>query len=242
MRRPFKDSGLHLASSLFSLLYPSNCPLCENPTDNISYAPFCTVCWGSIRRYTGPSCITCADPLVSEYSIKCGGCLQHAPPFSSVLNFGLYSGVLAEAIHLLKFSGLRRLARPLGKLFPELPIPPDMDGIVPVPVTTKTLRQRGFNQTLLLSRSLSRHLRIPVHINLLRKKKETPPQIGLGARERASNLKNAFEAGKRLDDQRLILLDDVMTTGATVRECAKTLRRAGAQEVVVLTLARSSLT
>jgi ComF family protein len=158
-----------------------------------------------------------------------------------VLNFGLYSGALAEAIHLLKFSGLRRLARPLGKFFAELPIPV-MDAIVPVPATGRTLRDRGFNQTLLLSRSLSRHLRIPVHMNLLIKKKETLPQIGLGARERAGNLKNSFEVRGRLNSQRLVLLDDVMTTGATVRECAKTLRKAGAREVVVVTLARSSLT
>ena len=241
MRRSIKDRGLHLASSLFSLLYPSACPLCKNATDNISCAPLCTDCWGSIQRYTGPSCAICASPLVSEYSRKCGECLRTMPPYSVVMNFGLYSGALAEAIHLLKFSGLRRLARPLGRLLTELPLPAT-DGIVPVPVTTRTLRERGFNQTLLLSRSLSRHLGVPVHLNLLLKKKETPPQIGLGARERAINLRNSFEASGRLHNKRLILLDDVMTTGATARECAKTLRKAGAREVVVVTLARSSLT
>lgn len=183
----------------------------------------------------------CASPLVSEYSRRCGECLRKAPPFSTVLNYGLYADALSEAIHLLKFSGLRRLARPLGKLLTELPIP-YMDGIVPVPVSTKTLRERGFNQTLLLSKFLSRHLRIPVHMNLLSKKKETLPQIGLGAKERMSNLKNSFEVRGKLKGQRLILLDDVMTTGATARECAKTLRKAGAEEVVVVTLARSSLT
>jgi len=183
----------------------------------------------------------CASPLVSEYSRRCGECLRQAPPFSTVLNYGLYAGALSEAIHLLKFSGLRRLARPLGKLLTELPIP-DMDGIVPVPVSTKTLRERGFNQTLLLSKFLSRHLRIPVHMNLLFKKKETLPQIGLGAKERVRNLKNSFEVTGRLTKRRLILLDDVMTTGATARECAKTLMKAGAGEVVVVTLARSSLT
>jgi ComF family protein len=142
---------------------------------------------------------------------------------------------------LLKFSGLRRLAMPLGKLLTELPIP-DMDGIVPVPVSNKTLRERGFNQTLLLSKFLSRHLRIPVHMNLLFKKKETLPQIGLGAKERVRNVRNSFEVTGRLNKHRLILLDDVMTTGATARECAKNLMKAGAEEVVVVTLARSSLT
>lgn len=155
-----------------------------------------------------------------------------------VLNFGLYSGVLSEAIHLLKFSGLKRPAKPLGKLLTELPIP-SMDGIVPVPVTNRTLRERGFNQALLLSAVLSRHVKIPVYMDMLYKKKDTPAQIGLGARERARNLRNAFAVRGSVHNQRLLLLDDVMTIVATVRECAKTLVKSGAQEVVAVTLARS---
>jgi len=116
-----------------------------------------------------------------------------------------------------------------------------MDGIVPVPVTKRTLRTRGFNQALLLSVVLSRHLRIPVYMDMLYKKRDTPAQIGLGAKERARNVKNAFEVRGRLDKPRLVLLDDVMTTGATVKECAKTLVKAGAKEVVAITLARSML-
>jgi ComF family protein len=156
-----------------------------------------------------------------------------------VLNFGLYSGALSEAIHLLKFSGLKRFAGPLGKLLAELPIPP-MEGIVPVPVTKSTLRTRGFNQALLLSVALSRHTGIPVCRDMVYKKRDTPPQIGLGARERARNLRNAFEVRGRVH-KRLLLLDDVMTTGATVRECTETLLKSGAQEVIAVTLARSVL-
>lgn len=116
-----------------------------------------------------------------------------------------------------------------------------MDGIVPVPVTKKTLRERGFNQALLLSVVLSRQVRMPVYVDMLYKKRDTPPQIGLGAKERARNLRNAFEVRGKLHNPRLLLLDDVMTTGATVRECAKTLVKSGAQEVVAVTLARSIL-
>jgi competence protein ComFC len=169
-------------------------------------------CWGTIKKYNGPSCRICAAPLVSEHSNLCGECLREAPPFSLVVNYGLYSDALSEAIHLLKFSGLKRIARPLGKLLFELPIPPS-DGIVPVPMTGKTLRERGFNQTLLLARTLSKHFEIPVKMDMLYKKKDTPPQIGLRAKERVSNLKNAFEVRGRGDKLRLILLDDVMTTG-----------------------------
>jgi ComF family protein len=136
---------------------------------------------------------------------------------------------------------VKRLAKPLGRLLMELPIP-HMDGIVPVPVTGKTLRARGFNQTLLIAKFLSGRLRIPLKMDILFKTKETRPQIGLGARERATNLRNSFKVMDRLHKTRLLLLDDVMTTGATARECAKTLVRAGAEKVVVITLARSSLT
>lgn len=235
-----RNEGHKLVSSLFSIVYPCTCPVCKNPSDAFLYAPICANCWSTIKRYNGPSCKICASPLVSEYSKVCSECLHEAPPFSLVVNYGLYSDALSEAIHLLKFSGLKRIAKPLGRLLFELPIPP-LDGIVPVPMTVKTLRARGFNQTLLLSRILSRHLRIPLRMDMLHKERETPPQIGLRAKERVSNLKNAFEGRGGGDKLRLILLDDVMTTGATVRECSKALLKAGAKEVVVVTLARSFL-
>ncbi len=123
----------------------------------------------------------------------------------------------------------------------ELPIP-QADGIVPVPLSKKSLRVRGFNQTLLLARALAKHMELPVLMDVLLKRKETPPQIGLGAAGRAANIRKAFEADPCIKGKRLVLLDDVMTTGATARECAKTLVKAGAEDVVVVTLARSALT
>ncbi|HET6516398.1 MAG TPA: ComF family protein [Thermodesulfovibrionales bacterium] len=240
MRRPDLPRGCRLVSAVLSALYPSACPACKNPTDTIAFAPFCRDCWSGITRYTGPSCDLCALPLVSQYATRCGECFSRQPPHSSVLNFGLYSGNLREAISLLKFSRVRRLAKPLGRFLSELAIP-HMDGIVPVPLTARALRQRGFNQTLLLARVLSRLTKVPVSMDLLYKKRETLPQIGLGAKERQSNLRGAFKVVGNARGKRLILLDDVMTTGATVRECSKALIRAGAKEVVVVTLARASL-
>ena len=231
--------GSRFASLLLSALYPSRCPLCKMPADSITYAPLCRGCWNSIERYAGPSCSVCARPLVSEYSRLCGECFSRKPYYSAALSFGLYSGALREAIFLMKFTGIRRLARPLAQLLHQLPIPP-MDGVVPVPLTKKTLRERGFNQTLLLARQLSKSRGIPLFMDALMKKKDTPPQIGLRAKERASNLRNAFSAAGSVAGRKLILIDDVMTTGATVGECAKTLMKAGAQEVVVVTLARAS--
>ncbi len=166
--------------------------------------------------------------------------MKDEPLFSMVLNYGIYSDTLAEAIHLMKFSGLRRLAQPLGRLLLNLDIP-KCDGIVPVPLSKKGLRERGFNQTLLISRVLSKELEIPLYIDMLLKRKDTPPQIGLNAKERIKNLRGAFEVSGKINDLRLLLLDDVMTTGATARECSKTLIKAGAKEVIVITLARSSM-
>ncbi len=197
-------------------------------------------CWEKIAPYSGPSCSICATPLASEYSTVCGECIKNEPPFAKVLNYGLYSGALAEAIHRMKFYGIRRLAIPLGKLLLNLEIPA-VDGIVPVPLSKKCLRQREFNQTLLLSKVISKKLKMPLYMDILLKKKDTPPQIGLSAKERTKNLKGAFEVRGNINNLRLLLLDDVMTTGATARECSKALIKAGAEEVIVVTLARAGM-
>jgi ComF family protein len=179
-------------------------------------------------------------PFASEYGEVCGQCLKKAPPFSRVMNYGLYEGVLAEAINHLKFHGLKRLAKPLGMLLLNFDLS-GIDGIVPVPLNIKRMRERGFNQSLLIARVISNKTKNPLLINTLLKKKETPPQTGLFARERLLNLKNAFEVNGDIRGLKLILVDDVMTTGATVRECSKELIKAGAKEVIVLTLARASM-
>jgi ComF family protein len=179
-------------------------------------------------------------PFSSEYSDICWQCLKKAPPFSKVINYGLYEGALAEAINQLKFHGVKRLSKPLGILLQSLDLPA-MDGIVPVPLSIKKLRERGFNQSLLIARTVSKEIKVPLLIDILLKKKDTPPQIGLSAKERLLNLKNAFEVKGDVDGLRLLLVDDVMTTGATVTECSKVLMKAGAKEVITLTLARSSV-
>jgi ComF family protein len=231
--------GRRLADRFLSFFYPSHCPVCRNPSDTHIHSPICLSCWGTIERYRGPSCRVCAVPIVSSHARLCGECLSRPPSFSSVLAYGLYSGTLREAVHLFKFRGIRRLGRPLGRLLCSLPVP-KADMIVPVPLSKGRLRQRGFNQSLLLARSLSKDLGIHLSMDCLVKRRDTPPQTGLGANERVKNLKNAFETRGDVAGKRVILLDDVMTTGATVRECAKTLARAGAGEIIVVVLARSA--
>jgi competence protein ComFC len=160
------------------------------------------------------------------------------PPFSKVIFYGIYDGVLAEAISQLKFHGLKRLSKPLGTLLLDCELPV-IDGILPVPLSVKGLRERGFNQSLLMAKILSKNLQVPLFMDILWKKKETLPQIGLSKKERSTNLKKAFEVKGDIRGLRLLLVDDVMTTGATITECSKVLMNAGAQEVIVLTLARA---
>jgi ComF family protein len=164
--------------------------------------------------------------------------MKKRPPFSKVIFYGLYEGILAEAISQMKFHGLKRLSKTLGTLLLDLELPV-IDGILPVPLSVKGLRERGFNQALLMARVLSKSLQVPLFMDILWKKKETLPQIGLSKKERSTNLKKAFEVKGNIKGLRLLLVDDVMTTGATVTECSKVLMNAGAQEVIVLTLARA---
>ncbi len=140
---------------------------------------------------------------------------------------------------MFKFHGIRRLYKPLGRLLLQLPLPV-ADAVVPIPLSIKGLRERGFNQSLLLSKVISDNRKIPLLMDRLVKIRETPPQIGLSAKERSKNLKGAFSMKKNVQGMKLLLVDDVMTTGATARECARQLLKAGADEVAVLTLARAS--
>ena len=227
-------------SKFLNILYPSSCPACGAVSDIFRHSPICTSCWAEIKRYYGPACKICSLPFVSEYGEVCGQCLKKPPPFLRSLNYGLYEGVLAEAINHLKFYGIKRLAKPLGRLLLDLDVP-GTDGVVAVPLSLERLRERGFNQSLLIARVVSRKFQVPLLMDNLLKVKETPPQIGLSAKERLLNLRNAFKTKGDVKGRRLLLVDDVMTTGATVMECSKQLMKAGAKEVIVLTLARASM-
>lgn len=223
---------------LLNLLFPSKCPVCGDVSDSFLYNPICTACWESTERYSGPACKICGIPTTSNQTITCESCIKIRPPFSQVLYYGIYEGVLREAIHLLKFNGIKRLSKPLGHLLSKLPVP-KADAIVPVPLHNKSLIKREFNQTAIIGRYLSKKLNIPMMLNALRKIKETPPQTDVTGKERLKNVKNAYSASEEIKGLDLLLVDDVITTGATVMECSRTLMNAGANSVTVIALARS---
>jgi competence protein ComFC len=165
--------------------------------------------------------------------------MKNPPEFSTAMSFSIFDGSLATAIHLFKFQRVRRLHRPLGELLLCFDLS-GLDAIIPVPLSVTGLRDRGFNQSLLIAKTVSDRTKIPLIIDGLFKENNTPPQIGLSRNERKANLKGAFGTEKKFRGMRLLLVDDVMTTGSTANECAKELLKAGAAEVKVLTLARAN--
>jgi len=175
---------------------------------------------------------------VSDLSLVCGNCLESEPDFDSARSFGLYDGVLRKAINCLKYYGMRRLADPLARMVLGMNLP-RADFILPVPLHASRLRQREFNQSALVARHLARGLNSGLIINSLIKVRDTVPQVGLRYKERIKNVRNAFMVDNALPvyGKSILLVDDVVTTGSTVRECATVLKKAGAGRVDVISLA-----
>ncbi|MEW6185536.1 MAG: ComF family protein [Thermodesulfobacteriota bacterium] len=157
---------------------------------------------------------------------------------------GIYRGVLADALQRFKYHGDISLAGVLGSLWKRISLNGNsFEAVIPVPLHRARLRQRGFNQSLLLGKSLGKMHKIRVLSDALQRIRNTVPQVDLGLSERARNVRGAFAVSrpKEIRDKDLILVDDVFTTGATVNECAKVLKRSGARSVFVLTLARTGV-
>lgn len=232
-------------SPIINILFPSACPVCKNNSDRFLHAPFCASCWARIRPYTGPSCPVCGEPALSKHATVCDSCLKNKQPFTKIFFYGIYNGVLKKAIHSFKFCGTRRLGHPLGvfllQAMSEHTTTQNTDCIVPVPLHKASLIERGFNQTAALAVVLSKATGIPLLNNVLVKNRVTLPQFALNRAERQKNLRGAFSSSGTIKGLRVLLVDDVVTTGATARECGRTLMKQGAANVCVAALARSAI-
>jgi ComF family protein len=168
-------------------------------------------------------------------------CRSDLQGFDAAYSFGSYDGVLRELIHLFKYGRIRTLGRPLaGHLISAFPRDERFDVIVPMPLHWLRRWQRGFNQSALLAKEIARRCGIPV-IRAARRRRSTAPQAGLSNARRRVNVAGAFAPTRRgsVRGLRVLLVDDVMTTGATASACARALKNAGARYVAVLTLARA---
>jgi ComF family protein len=239
-------------------LFPSDCRICGTPLVEISRLPVCQQCLDAMRPIAGGVCAICGERLFSSYAIagavgepRCGLCRRIEPVFVRAAAYGSYESGLRELIHLLKFGGVRPAANVLGRMLAEAittlepDFPADSVALVPVPLHRTRLRQRGFNQAELISRAALKIRptgnRLHLCAGVLERKRETASQIGLTSHQRRENLRGAFGVAQSeaVKGREVLVVDDVYTTGATVSECARVLRRAGATKVWVATVART---
>ncbi len=189
--------------------------------------------------YTGPRCSLCGRPTDSPETGLCAKCIDRRPFYDQLFYYGLFEGTLKEALHHLKYRPLRRLAKPLIRFMDNLIIPEGVDMVVPVPLHKKRLIERGFNQSALLAKAFADNRGLPFDPLVLRRKVHNPPQSQLKRAERIKNVHNIFDATGNVEDKTIVLFDDVITTGATVNECAKALKSRGSAQVYVVALARA---
>ncbi len=246
-----KSGARKLLGSFTDLIFPPLCPLCANSEAAakgrlIVRDGLCLECRKGISAITTPVCSLCGTPLGGAGGVaRCGVCIKASPPYKLARSAFLYDGPLLAAIHRFKYNGRTLLAPTLAALAARAlnGMTTDFDKIVPIPLHKNRLRRRGFNQSLLLARELlHRHRSLQTasidHQNL-RRARDTRSQIELKGRERETNVKGAFSVINTdvFKDKKVLLIDDVYTTGATMRECSRALSACGA-EVYALTLAR----
>lgn len=233
-----------LAASI-DLLLPPSCLLCGQLLQTSRDAQsFCVDCQAAMLPLSSAHCRCCAQPFPSATSNHlCGSCLKRPPSFSIVHAAGIYQGSIKDAVHQLKYRNQLTLAKPLGQLLGKVIaatgngfVP---DQIIPVPLHPHRLRERGYNQALEVARPIAQQLGLPIDTTLLQRSRKTEQQQGLSATERKSNLRNAFTLVSKAPALKVLLIDDVMTTGETVRECSRTLLAGGVAEIQVAVVGRA---
>jgi ComF family protein len=190
-------------------------------------------------------CSSCRTPFQNRFPLdeqgRCALCRLGLRGFDAAYSFGAYEGVLRELIHLLKYGRVRSLTVALGeRLAAALPLEQRFDVVVPVPLHWRRRLARGFNQSAWLAGAVARRYAVPV-VAALKRRRGTVSQAGLSHAKRRANVSGAFVVRRpgEVRGRRVLLIDDVMTTGATASACAAALKRAGAGYVAVLTLART---
>jgi ComF family protein len=236
------------AVAALDLVFPALCPVCATLLGAGRRDPLCGGCWHAIQRIASPLCETCGLPFQvfdatrtpAGAAARCGECAMAPPAFDWARAGGVYAGPLREAVQRLKFARKPALARPLADLVLEQWAGrlPAVDAVVPVPLARARERARGFNQAMLVAERVAGGLGVRLEARWLVRARDTAPQTDLDGPARRANVRGAFIAPAAVAGRDVALVDDVLTTGATVSECARVLRAAGASSVGVLTVAR----
>jgi ComF family protein len=239
---------MHPLRRFLDLVLPSKCAYCNSPIEDSAIPFFCAACWSDFTVLPGPLCPSCGRPFDSSEALshspahECHACRLQPPRFDQALSVGHFEGSLREAIHQFKYRPCRALAKPLGAwMCGNLRVLTSIDSIMPVPLHSSRLRQRGFNQALLLAHSLSTAGALSLCYDNLWRIRPTRPLVELSGDDRIKNVAGAFALRRPLEvsGMSVLLVDDVFTTGATLNECADVLKIAGAASVNALTLARA---
>ncbi len=239
---------MELVQNLLSDLFPSRCVFCQKTVSQVvdqlatQSLAVCPDCYQALPHNT-VCCVRCALPLAEDISsaVLCGRCIKKQPAFDYVCCPFRYEDDIISLVHQLKFSEKIRSSRCIGEMmlahfsgWGETP-----DCLLPVALHPSRMRQRGFNQSIEISRVLSKKLAIPIEHSAIVRRRRTVAQTGLSAKQRQKNIRGAFSVVGELNYKHVLIIDDVMTTGATVNELAKLLKKNNVERVGVLSIARA---
>jgi ComF family protein len=230
-----------LLTQLQHRVLPHICILCGERTQNTM--DLCVVCKKDLP-WLQQSCLQCAIPLYTE-ATHCGKCLKSNLPYTKTIALFHYQTPIIKLITALKFQHRLIYARVLGELLAEKIIKtyglqPLPECIIPIPLHSERLCERGFNQALELARPLEKHLNIPINLNACQRIINTQAQSLIPAKNRQHNIKNAFIVNESFSNKHIAIIDDVMTTGSTVYELSKILKKARAKQIDIWCCARTS--
>jgi ComF family protein len=234
-----------LVDPVLAVVFPSACPACGRAIAAPGRGPLCEPCWASLPRHERGAACGCGRPLLAGRAGPCGRCRRGRQPFAAGASLGPYEGPLRVLVQQLKYHGRRRAASRVAALLLEdeavRRLVATSDLVVPVPLHPRRLRERGYNQSALVAAELARLGGVAYGEGALVRRRDTPPQAGRSAAERRRNVEGAFAVRRHgaVAGRVLTVVDDVVTTGATARECARALVSAGAAEVRLLTVARA---
>jgi ComF family protein len=265
--RVLKSPGLTVRAvfdDLVTTFFPGDCRACGGPLLKAGAPPLCDECIDGLQAQSATLCVRCGEALdidslhyerqFGAEALLCSPCRLAPPQFERAAAWGLYEDRMRELIHLLKYEGVRSAAKPLGKLLAQVIASMDESAamgrelvVIAVPLFPAKQRQRGYNQSVLIADEALAELRgkstlkMQLAHSALRRVRDTENQFGLTASGRRRNLRGAFLVADPvvIAGREVLLVDDIYTTGATARECARVLRQAGAEKVWVATVARA---
>lgn len=221
------------------LLYPPRCPVCDRIVP-VSFGkwefPICPECRESIEYVREPACKKCGKPLTDERREYCGDCMRHSHAFTQGKALWVYRDAVKQSIYRLKYANRREYgiayAQEMVRVYGNWIRGRRIQAIVPIPLHKRRKRQRGYNQAGIIAKEIGEQTGLPVLDNLLVRSVYTRPQKELNDKERKNNLKNAFKIGQNnVQLERILLVDDIFTTGSTMDGAAEVLKEAGASEV-----------